>query len=82
MYRVIRWVLACFWLIVFGHLLIGFLPDNASLVINWAAVVLAALHLAEMWFFKARIQAASNPKLEALLIFLFGIAQGLDTQDR
>jgi len=82
MYRLIRLVLTCFWLVFFGHLLVGLLPELYGAWVNTAAVVMAALHLVEMWFFRSRIQSSTNPKLEALYIFLFGIAQGLDPQNK
>lgn len=78
MFFIARAVLTVFWIVAVSHLLIGYLPDNIGEWVNRVAVIMGAVHLAEMWLFKRRIQAASNPKLEALYIFLFGAAQGLD----
>ena len=78
MFFIARTALAVFWFVAVLHLLIGFLPDSIGEWVNGVAVMLGAIHLCEMWVFKRRIQAASNPKLEALYIFLFGAAQGLD----
>ncbi len=82
MLRTTRWLLTILWVAFVVNILTGVLPEAIAYYVNWSVVVLGAIHLVEMWIFKARIQSATNPKLEALYIFLYGAAQGLDKSNQ